>query len=108
MSLFTASLLSKLGRDRQKFAVLEKAVDVYTTEFERFITFIRYYSFLTTQLFNFLMFVIGDSQFSSPLLHNCMSVHMGYFPIDDDRWKVEEPEPLCFRDNSSSYALYYC
>ncbi|GMN40692.1 hypothetical protein TIFTF001_009914 [Ficus carica] len=26
--------------DRQKFAVLEQAVDVYTTEFERFITFI--------------------------------------------------------------------
>lgn len=39
-----ASLFYKLSRKREQVAVLEQAVDVYTTEFERFVRFIRYYS----------------------------------------------------------------
>lgn len=34
-----------MSRNKQEVAALEQAVDVYTTEFERFISFIRYYSY---------------------------------------------------------------
>lgn len=40
---FSVLLFYKLNRNRQQVAVLEQAVDVYTTEFERFLRFIRYY-----------------------------------------------------------------
>lgn len=51
-------LLYELSRTKEEVAILEQAADVYTTEFERFITFIRYYSYFCLQLGNFKSYVI--------------------------------------------------